>query len=141
MSYGLTITKVHEIVKVAVASSAYSTYPIAFQNQPFTQPTNSPFFSVRVLEAGGFPTNLGRSIVDRHVGIVQVDVYGVLDTGTKNLADAVEMVGNALRRGSVVLTDGSFLRFRIPSFMNNQAANERYCFSMKIDYWRDEVAK
>ena len=83
MSVAAQHQSVETLFMTAVAAGPYASAPIKFENAPFKQP-ETPWFALTLLDGNSFSTNLnpGKKI-DRHVGIVQVDILVPELTGAR----------------------------------------------------------
>jgi hypothetical protein len=118
----------------------YPTIPIKFSNAPFTQP-ETMWITVHIVEGNAMPASMGIKAIDRHVGLVQIDVLAPINTGTAQADQVAEFAGNLFRRQNFVLTDGAYVRFKVPQYRYMGEDNGFARFMMRIAYWRDEPAR
>lgn len=140
MSQSAMLKHITARVKQMFGASAYSAVPVAYPNQPFVQPDNAPFVALRLKEGDSFPTTMGTAVNDRCTGVVQMDVYVPVESGTLLGLQIGEFCKTIFRRYSVTLDDNSKLYFRIPNISYIGDQNGRAAFCVKVDYYRDEVA-
>jgi hypothetical protein len=121
-------------------STTYPNVPIKFSNAPFSQP-EGPWVSVHIVEGNSMPASMGITAVDRHVGFVQFDVLVPINTGTALADQIAEFAGNLYRRQDWHLSDGAYIRFKVPQY-RYMGENDAYArFMMRCNYWRDEPAR
>jgi len=112
--------------------------PCAFENVPFTQP-DSTFAALNIMEGESFRANLGKTYVTRHPGLIQIDVYQPVNTGTKEASDIAEAIGEHFKEHSVRLDDGAVLVFRVPSYPRGPKAKGFFRVMCRVGYYRDEM--
>ena len=100
------------------------------------------FGRVMVHEAPqGMPANIGSRVIDRHAGVLEFAIYAPTDTGFKNAAEVTEFVGNLFRRQSITLADQSLVVMRVPGYTNSGPMDNVMGNLMRIEYYRDEIAR
>jgi len=79
----------------------YSTYKVKFENTKFKPPVNTPWLALTVQDGEAFNASIGTARrVQRHPGIIQVDIYVPENQGTKTsreIADAVAVIFNTVQ--------------------------------------------
>lgn len=124
----------------SVAASYAGTH-VKFENAPFKQPETA-WFAIHIVDGNSFVTNLGRGKqIDRHVGLVQVDVLAPELSGTKNLITMAEWAGKIWRLQTLTLSDGAVVRYKVPRLTSHGNSNGFHRMSVQVPYWRDEVAQ
>lgn len=122
---------------LSAMTAAYPSVKIKFQNANFRQP-ETPWIAFFMLDGKSLQANLGASSVDRHVGLVQIDVQVPNNSGTKNGNAIAEFCGNVFRKTRVVLDDGAVVRYRTPEFTSLGEQVGFYRIMCRVAYWRDE---
>jgi hypothetical protein len=118
----------------------YPAVPIKFENAHFIQP-ETPWVALFILDGSAFQTELGVQTVDRHTGLVHVDVLVPQHTGTSRANTIAEFVGNVFRRQTATMSDGAVVRFRVPSMTKLGEQSGFYRLVCRIPYIRDEVRR
>jgi len=139
MSYESMRVKVEQVTQNAFAAS-YPAVPIKFMNVRFTQPEGM-WVNLHIVEGNSIPASMGITAVDRHIGFVQMDVFAPLNTGTAQADKVAEFAGGLFRRQDWTLSDGAYIRFKVPQYRFMGADSGFARFMMRIPYWRDEPAR
>lgn len=128
-----------ELTVQQAAATAYPAVLLAWENVPFTQPETT-WMKTFLVEGRGFLTNLGRGRqIDRHVGLVQVDVMVPENVGTSPAIQLAEWAGKLFRLQTVSLADNAVVRYRVPEVANHGIQNGFFRTTMRVLYCRDEV--
>jgi len=121
----------------AAMQASHPSVPVRFDNINFQQPQTA-WADLCILSGKSFAANLGSKVVDRHVGIVQVNILVPQRSGEKLANDLAEFSGQVFRRKNQILSDGAVARFRIPEFARSGQSLGFYSVIVRIPYWRDE---
>ena len=113
---------------------------ILYQNADSNAPQGL-HVSLWLMEGRAHEANIGNRTVDRHVGVVQVTVAMPVRTGTSKGNQIADFVGLIFRNKQIRLEDGALLRFRIPSNSYQGDVGGYAHVTVRIPYWRDEVAR
>ena len=122
--------------KTAMTAS-HPTVPVKYENAPFRQPTTE-WVALHILEGSAFPTELGPTPCDRHVGIIQIDVLVPADHGTVVANTLAEFTGSVFRLIHVTLSDQAYLRTEVPSFKYWGIQNGFFRVTVRVKFKRDE---
>jgi hypothetical protein len=115
--------------------------PIQWENMPFTQPTGGIWLAIFILDSESFQASLpAGTTLYRHPGIVQIDVLGPRDQGTKQLTDAIDLLTTIYRRKTVITSDGQHVKFKVPRTMNLGEQNGWWRYSFRVEFHREEYS-
>lgn len=118
----------------------YPSVPVKYSNVPWRQP-ETEWVDIHVLDGKAFAAELGRVAVDRHVGLLQVDVLVPRNTGTSAAFQLIEAICNIWRKVDVSLSDNAVVKFRIPEFHDMGENGGFYRVCGRVPYIRDEPRK
>lgn len=129
-----------ESATMAFMAAHYPGTPTRFENVSFTQPATQ-WAAVYVLDGKSFLANIGTKKVDRHVGLIQLDVMVPAFAGTKPAYAIGEAWGKVFRDQDVRLPDGAVTKFKTYEVTNMGTHNGFYRVVFRVPYWRDEPAQ
>lgn len=109
-----------------------------FDNLAFEPNISGNHIVLTILDGDSRPADIGNKTVDRHVGIVQIDVLIPEDSGSAPAKKMADYFGNAFRKIDVILEDGARLVTKIPEYKNMGTKNSFYRYVISIPFKRDE---
>ena len=96
-----TFTNIRKALVSGVESAAGTT-PVAYQNEQFTPPENSPWLASTILQTQPLQASLGGSGQDRHDGILQIDVYTPINEGDILARQIMDQIEDVLKSSTVL---------------------------------------
>lgn len=137
----MSIESMRKFVETTLTNQLALTHPtvkIKYENVKFIQPSGVIYVSTFLLEGDAFQASLGNKFVERHVGVLQIDIMtpeGIGTAGRNSLADRISEI---FRRLNSLLDDGAYVQFRIPrsTALGNEGLFDRMAVS--VSYYRDE---
>lgn len=136
----MTLASTRQYAESSLATymaASYPGVPVKFPNVPWQQPETT-WVDIHVLDGKSFPAELGVVAVDRHVGLVQVDVLIPRNQGTAVAIAMVEAICTQWRKQHVTLSDNAVLRFRVPEYHDLGENGGFYRMCGRVPYVRDE---
>ncbi len=114
---------------------------IQWENMPFTQPTGRVWLAAFILDSDSFQASLpAGTTLYRHPGILQIDVLGPLDQGTRQLTEVIDLLTPIFRRVTRQTSDGQLVKFKVPRTVNLGEQNGWWRYSFRVDFHREEYA-
>lgn len=137
----MSLDLMRQYVEVRLTNLLASSNPgmkIKYENVKFDQPSGQAYVSIYIIEGDSFRTNLGSSLVERHVGVLQIDIMTPEGTGTSARNQLADTIGGFFREQEAGFVDGSYVKFRNPrnTSLGNEGLFDRIAVS--ITYRRDE---
>jgi hypothetical protein len=121
--------------------AGFSTYPVKYDNTDFKPPRNSPWVSLIILNGSALNASIGTTRrVQRHSGIIQLDVYTPEASGTKDartIADELDTLFNNVQFSSG--NSGTITTYA--PFLTNLGIDEGWYHTvLSVGYQRDRIA-
>lgn len=137
----MSVESMRRFVETTITTQLALTHPnvkIKYENVKFAPRPNDMYVAAYIIEGDSFQASLGNRFVERHVGIVQVDIMTPEGQGTSTRNILADRIGEIFRRLKATLVDGSYLQFRVPRAtpLGNEGLYDRMAVS--IAYYRDE---
>jgi hypothetical protein len=126
-----------ENATLAFMNTNFPGVPVKFQNVDFSQPQTT-WVAFYLIDGKSFMCNLGTRKVDRHVGLLQLDVMVPAKAGTKAAYAIGEAWGKAFRDQDVGLSDGAVAKSKTYDVTDMGSHNGFYRVAFRVAYWRDE---
>lgn len=136
MSYSSMRQKVDSVIINGLSTN----YPGMALMIPGVRFTKSPdtYVAFWYLEGDGMQAEIGYTSINRHIGILQLDVVTLENLGFGELDEIAQYLASLFNKKTFSLTDSAILRFRVPSFKDIPATEGRNRKMVSIAYWRDE---
>jgi hypothetical protein len=107
--------------------------PVKYDNADFTPPDNAAFVAFEIVNAGEFVASLGGPIKYRNFGIISINIYAPLNSGTKVLSgycDTAAAIFRGQQFSSITCLGASVNRIG--------EVDGRFVYNVSIDFFRDE---
>ena len=116
-----------------------ATTPVAYENEPFTPPTDASYAVLNVKPDDAFQNEIGSPGVQfRHPGLIFVMIFSPPDTGNNAALALADTAAAIFRRKRSTIVDGRIL-YRSPSIKPIGLTDEGWFqVNVTIPYIRDE---
>ena len=115
--------------------------PVKYENIPFNQPDGSPWIQMTILPGSGLNASIGTTrSVQRHVGIIQFDVYVPEMTGTGTARTIADSIATIWRNKQFEAGDSGTITTYVPSYQSLGVNEGWYHGVVTVSYQRDVIA-
>jgi hypothetical protein len=122
---------------VGTILSGWTATQIAWPNRDFTPPSKASWLAVTIRAGEAFQVEIGSpKVVQRHPGLVVVQVFTPANWGDKTALDLADQVAALFRRQRLSYTDGSVL-FRTPSIRVVGVEGANFQVNVTVPFVRD----
>ena len=117
----------------------FTTYPVKYENVPFTQPEGNPWVALTILSGGGEIGSLGTGMtsrLERFSGIIQIDIYTPEDDGTKTAREAADTIAAIFDVVQFEAGSSGKITTRVPSYSTMGVQNGWHHSVVSVAYHR-----
>ena len=106
---------------------------VKYDNVDFTPAANTAFVELQIVPANEYPASIGNAVLYRNLGIISINIYVPVNTGTAVLNGYCDTVA-AIFRGE----NFSGITCRGASISRLGEINGRFVANVSIEFFRDE---
>lgn len=118
----------------------FSANPVKYENVPFDQPDAASWVALTILPGDAIPVSIGTARrVERHSGIIQIDVYTVEDGGTKAARTLADSVAGVFRNVQFSSGNSGTISTGAPSLTTLGVAEGWFHLVVSVTYHRDFI--
>jgi hypothetical protein len=107
--------------------------PVKYDNVDFTPPVNSVFVEFHIIPADEYPASIGNAVLYRTLGIISINIYAPLNTGSKTLTEYCDTAAVIFRGQSF-----SSITCRGARITRLGEVEGRFVANVSIEFFRDE---
>lgn len=140
MSFADERTAIENLFSTGWALTAHASVPIVYDNfdETFSGEAD-PWIRLTIKPGDSAQISLGSSPYCRYAGVVTVQVFVRVNTGTVLIRTLAEAVANILRREETLSGESGVISFTIPRLVNVGVENGWFQMNVITNYKRDKI--
>jgi hypothetical protein len=120
-------------------SDNWTTTPIAYENVPFSEPSNGRYVAVHVLTGQGTQEDICPSPRHRYQGLIQIRITVPANEGTELAKSYADTISALFRSVSFSAGSSGTILCRTPSILSLGIQDGQFTLVISVPYQRDVI--
>jgi len=120
-------------------SDNWTTTPIAYENVPFSEPSNGRYVAVHVLTGQGTQEDICPSPRHRYQGLIQIRITVPANEGTELAKSYADTISALFRSVSFSAGSSGTILCRTPSILSLGVQDGQFTLVISVPYQRDVI--